>query len=64
MGWAWSYCRHPGCDQGLARATLREVIDGAQLCGAGHENEPNVTRDEALLDLFERVEALESKVAK
>ncbi|WP_157378464.1 hypothetical protein [Burkholderia ubonensis] len=64
MGWAWSYCRHPGCDQGLIRATAREVIEGVQRCQAGHVNEPNVTRDELLIDLMERIEALEAKTSK
>ncbi|MCW3657878.1 hypothetical protein K6L27_06855 [Burkholderia cenocepacia] len=62
MGWAWSYCRHSGCDQGLAKATAREVIEGVQRCASGHDNEPNITRDELLIDLAERVAELESKV--
>lgn len=62
MGWEWSYCRHPGCDRGLARATLREVTDDVQYCADGHENQPNVTRDEALLDLADRVERLEEQL--
>ena len=62
MGWEWSYCRHPGCDRGLPRATLREVVDNEQFCGGGHRNQPNVTRDEALLDMAERIEQLEGEI--
>ena len=64
MGWEWSYCRHQGCELGLAKATAREVIEGVQRCPAGHGNEPNITRDELLMDLAERIEELESKVSK
>lgn len=61
MGWEWSYCR--GCDRGLPRATISEVVNGAQFCSAGHENTPNVSKDDLLLELFDRVEALEAKLS-
>jgi hypothetical protein len=60
MGWEWSYCRH--CDRGLRRATMREVLDGTQYCADGHANTPNVTKNDLLVELFERVEELERKL--
>jgi hypothetical protein len=60
MGWIWSYCT--SCDEGLRRATPQEVLDGKQYCVNGHENEPNVTKEDLIAELFERVEALEQIV--
>lgn len=60
MGWEWSYCR--SCDRGLPRATIREVLDDAQVCANGHNNPPNVSKDDLLAELFDRVEALEQEV--
>lgn len=62
MGSHWSYCMH--CDLGLPRATMREVLDEAQYCGTGHANAPNVSKDDLLVELFERVEALEEKLSE
>ena len=61
MGWEWSYCR--SCDLGLPRSSMREVLEGVQCCSAGHENTPNVSKDDLLVELFERVEALEAKLS-
>jgi len=61
MGWEWSYCRE--CDKGLPKASTREVLDDAQYCSEGHKNPPNVSKNDLLVDLFERVEALESKLS-
>jgi hypothetical protein len=60
----YSYCRHKGCDRGMDKATLSEVLSGVQLCGAEHSNLPNITKDEALIDLAETVEALEMRLQK
>jgi hypothetical protein len=59
---AWAYCRHSGCEQGLDKPTAREVIEGVQRCNSGHDNEPTMTKDELLIEMYERIEALEAKV--
>lgn len=63
MGWEFSYCN--SCGEGLPKSTPREVTDEQQECRQCHAcNPPNVTRDDLLLELIERVEELETNVAK
>lgn len=59
---AYSYCRCRGCDMPLGRATLSEVVDDNQYCSRGHRNPPNMTRDEALVELDERLAAIETRL--
>lgn len=61
---SWAYCRHPLCDRGLPKPTPREVIDGEQLCCDGHRNPATMTMGELVIELAERVEELETKVAR
>jgi hypothetical protein len=54
---AYSYCSQ--CYNGLPKATPREVIEGGQYCASGHYNTANMTTDELLIELCERIEELE-----
>lgn len=58
---AFAYCRV--CDTPMDKPTAREVIEGEQHCLNGHWNEPKMTRDDLLIELAERVEELETKMA-
>lgn len=62
MGY-WAYCRHPGCFEPVPEPTIREVIADEQYCADGHKNLATMSRDDVLLELVERIEALEAEVA-
>jgi hypothetical protein len=55
---AWAYCRT--CDSGLDKPTLREILDDCQMCNNGHANEPVGSKNEALLEIEERIASLEN----
>ncbi len=56
---AYSYCKHPECFCAMPPATAREVLEGEQTCIMGHSNEPNRTEKDVIIELVERIEALE-----
>ena len=58
---AWAYCGE--CNTGLSKPTAREVVNGAQTCNNGHPNPATMTKDELLIDLAERIEQLEARLA-
>ena len=62
MGCAYSYCREPGCEMGIGKATASEVVGGEQLCALGHSNTPNVTKDSLLVELANSVELLKLRI--
>lgn len=60
---AYSYCTHAGCGYGLPEPTIAEAIEVADIyCPMGHANPCLKTPGEALLEMFERLKALELKV--
>lgn len=63
MAWEYSYCTHRDCDEGLEKATLEEAIEQKDIyCTNGHANDCNVSTSEALIEMYERIKALELKV--
>lgn len=63
MGWEYTYCNTRGCNEGLPKATLEQAIEQSDIhCSNGHANPCNVSQTEALLEMFERLKALELKV--
>ena len=63
MGWVYSYCTARGCSEGLPKATLEEAIEQKDIyCANRHANDCNVSTSEALIEMFERIKALELKV--
>ena len=53
---AYSYCNVCNAPMGIASA--REVVDGEQYRPAQHINEPNITKDELLVLLWDKVNKL------
>lgn len=63
MGWEYTYCCARGCNEGLPKATLEQAIEQRDMyCSNRHANDCNVSQTEALLEMFERLKALELKV--
>lgn len=56
---AWAYCCE--CDEGFDPPSAQEVVDGYRLCRKGHKNWVSTTKDELLVQLEERIKALEER---
>lgn len=54
---AYSYCTHKGCGYELPEPTIADIC-----CPMGHANPCLKTPGEAMLEMFERLKALELKV--
>ncbi len=65
MGHAY-YCAQPGCEHGSGPClSFREKLEAKWMCAAGHRNDIGYhgeTRWEALIELEERVTALEQQL--
>lgn len=57
---AFSYCIV--CGASMRKSDIWEVMANTHDCPYGHANRPNVTRDDIMMDLLERVERLEEKL--
>lgn len=55
---AWRYCTK--CGEGMPTPTDRQVISDEYPCPhCGEENDPIISRDDVLLSMLDRIEAIE-----
>lgn len=60
---AWTYCS--ACDSGVDQPTPQQVVEGNYTCPhCGEHLDPNMSLGDVVLNLLERIEALEGKNAK
>lgn len=58
---AWQFCHW--CDHQMGEPDVNEVVAGAQACPeCGHEQHPLKSTDDLLIELYDRIVALEAIV--
>lgn len=60
MNLPWVYCK---CGQNLWKPTIEEIVAQKKVCPyCGHENNPEITVAELLVQMNERIEKLEDMI--
>jgi hypothetical protein len=60
---SYAYCSHKDCGRPLSKPDAQEVIYDTWRCTAGHYNYNHTyTKDDLILDMAERLEALEERL--